>query len=110
MLLLFFVVVVVERERKREGMASKRVRVVSTTFTHTLIKREKRNREKGGKEATTKAKKTRRQKKRKAHRIRRAVEAEKRARRDDAFEKHAQHFSICSTSFLMILMDKKEIL
>ena len=36
-------------------------------------------------------KRRQRQKKRKAHRIRRAVEAEKRARRDDAFEKHAQH-------------------
>ena len=30
----------------------------------------------------------------KTHRIRRAVEAEKRARRDDAFEKHAQHLTL----------------
>ena len=30
-----------------------------------------------------------------AHRIRPAVEAEKRARRDDAFEKHAQHVFVC---------------
>ena len=42
-------------------------------------------------------------KKRKAHRIRRAVEAEKRARRDDAFEKHAQHLVFVRLLFWMIL-------
>ena len=34
-----------------------------------------------------------------AHRIRPAVEAEKRARRDDAFEKHAQHVFVCFCVF-----------
>ena len=53
-----------------------------------LLLEEKRNGEKERERDDVKQKKT-------AHRIRPAVEAEKRARRDDAFEKHAQHVFVC---------------
>ena len=63
------------RRRKRER---------EKEMNQRLLLEEKRNGEKERERDDVKQKKT-------AHRIRPAVEAEKRARRDDAFEKHAQH-------------------
>ena len=75
------------RRRKRER-ERKRWRHERVLHHQRLLLEEKRNGEKERERDDVKQKKT-------AHRIRPAVEAEKRARRDDAFEKHAQHVFVC---------------
>ena len=79
-----------EREREKEWRQNECVscqrllRILSSNERKETERKEEKKRRQRQKKRDDK-------KKRKAHRIRRAVEAEKRARRDDAFEKHAQH-------------------
>ena len=68
-----------------------------------LLLEEKRNGEKERERDDVKQKKT-------AHRIRPAVEAEKRARRDDAFEKHAQHLLLFVCVCVCDFVDVKRLL
>ena len=83
-----------KREREKE-MASSRARFIHQRLL--LIKererkrRETKERERERRRDDANKKRNFDHNKKTAHRIRPAVEAEKRARRDDAFEKHAQH-------------------
>ena len=70
------------RRRKRER---------EKEMNQRLLLEEKRNGEKERERIQRERKRDDVKQKKTAHRIRPAVEAEKRARRDDAFEKHAQH-------------------
>ena len=85
-----------ERERERDGVITSAF-YTSTTFTPSKRERERGERLKRERDDDDDANKKRNfdHNKKTAHRIRPAVEAEKRARRDDAFEKHAQHVFVC---------------
>ena len=84
-----------KRERERDGVITSAF-YTSTTFTPSK-EREKEERLMRERDDDDDANKKRNfdHNKKTAHRIRPAVEAEKRARRDDAFEKHAQHVFVC---------------
>ena len=81
------------RKREREKEMASRACFTSTTFTQR--ERERGERIKRERDDDANKKRNFDHNKKTAHRIRPAVEAEKRARRDDAFEKHAQHVFVC---------------
>ena len=80
-----------ERERERKRWRHESAFYTSTTFTQRERERGERLKRERDDDDDANKKRNFDHNKKTAHRIRPAVEAEKRARRDDAFEKHAQH-------------------
>ncbi len=86
-----------ERERKR-WRHHERVLYINDFYSikeRERKRRETKERERDDDDDDANKKRNFDHNKKTAHRIRPAVEAEKRARRDDAFEKHAQHVFVC---------------
>ena len=83
-----------KRERERKRWRHERV------LHQRLLLKERERGERIKRERDDDVNKKRNDHKKTAPRIRPAVEAEKRARRDDAFEKHAQHLFVCVFDFV----------